>query len=138
MDRKSLLREIGERLRKARELFKFSQNEMADYLGAYRSSYSRYEAGRFSPQMISLYRLAMANDFSLDWLIANRGPMFYSEKEKTGVGPLGEDVDELMEHMKHIPLLRHEVLVLFYKFKEDHKEMVDIAMKTKKPPVTAS
>lgn len=138
MDRKSLLREIGERLRKAREPFKFSQNEMADYLGAYRTSYSRYESGRTSPQMISLYRLAMANDFSLDWLITNRGPMFYSEKEKTGVGPLGEDVDELLEHMKHIPLLRHEVLVLFYKFKEDHKEMVDIAMKTKKPPVTAS
>lgn len=138
MDRKSLLREIGERLRKLREPFNFSQNQMADYLGAYRSSYSRYESGRFSPQLISLYRLAMANDVSLDWLIANRGPMLYSEKEKPGVGPLGEDVDELLEHMKHIPLLRHEVLVLFYKFKEDHKEMVDIAMKTKKPPAASS
>ena len=47
-------------------------------------------------------------------------------------------MDELMEHMKHIPLLRHEVLVLFYKFKEDHKEMVDIAMKTKKVPAASS
>ncbi|HLP61144.1 MAG TPA: helix-turn-helix transcriptional regulator [Candidatus Deferrimicrobium sp.] len=130
MDRKSLLRAIGERLKKAREPFKLSQNEMADHLGVYRSSYSRYESGRISPQMLSLYKLATENDISMDWLIADKGPMYYGEREKAAAaGTLGEDVDELLNHMKRIPLLRHEVLVLFYKFKEDHKDLVENAGK---------
>ena len=41
----------------------------------------------------------------------------------------GKDVKELLEHMEHIPLLRHEVLAFFYRFKEEYKEMVETTMK---------
>lgn len=143
MDRKTLLREIGEKLRKIRESLKYKRSEMADYISAYRTSYYKYESGDTSPQMTSLYKLGKNYDISMDWLILNKGPMYYKEKEIkkedqvdqtpfAGILAImgkGKDVKELLEHMEHIPLLRHEVLAFFYRFKEEYKEMVETTMK---------
>ncbi len=139
MDRKTLLVDVGDKLRKARKPLKYSENEMADRLDAYRTSYHRYERGETSPQLTALYELARTFDISLDWLIADKGPMYYKEKQvKEKPGPAAdtpqavrEDINELLEHMEQIPLLRYEVLVMFHKFKEDRKEMVEAAMKNK-------
>jgi len=139
MDRKTLLKDVGDKLRKARKPLKYSQNEMADRLDAYRTSYHRYERGETSPQLTALYELAKTFDISLDWLIADKGPMYFKEKEvKEKPEPAAdtpqttqEDIKELIEHMEQIPLLRYEVLVMFHKFKEDRKEIVETAMKNK-------
>ncbi|MDQ1353779.1 MAG: hypothetical protein QG657_4086, partial [Acidobacteriota bacterium] len=39
------------------------------------------------------------------------------------------DFKELIEHMERIPMLKHEMLLSFCKFKEDRKDLVDAAMK---------
>jgi hypothetical protein len=39
-------------------------------------------------------------------------------------GSSREEIKDLLEHMNRIPLLRHEVLVYFYKFKAEHKDIV--------------
>jgi transcriptional regulator with XRE-family HTH domain len=129
MDRKTLLRNIGVKLGDIRESLKLKNFEMADLLSTYRTSYLRYESGVTSPQMITLYRLGITYDISMDWLLLDRGPMHYKEKElssesKTPSIPpiaLERDVKELLENMEKSPLLRHEILLMFYKFKEDHK-----------------
>ena len=139
MDRKTLLADVGDKLRKARKPLKYSENEMADRLDAYRTSYYRYERGETSPQLRVLYALAKAFDISLDWLIADKGPMYYKEKQvkekpesaTDASQTTHEDIKELIEHMEQIPLLRYEVLVMFHKFKEDRKEIVETAMKNK-------
>jgi len=135
MDRKTLLRNIGEKLRVIRDSLKLKNVEMADRLGTYRTSYYHYELGDTSPQIITLYRLGMANDISMDWLILDRGPMHYKDKEipiqavpeppREIVPPIAleRDVKELLVHMEKSPLLRHEILLMFYKFKENHKEI---------------
>jgi hypothetical protein len=53
------------------------------------------------------------------------------EKESTGE-TWPEEIRELLDHMECIPLLRYELLAYFYKFKEEHKEMVVEAMKKNK------
>ena len=134
MDRKTLLRNIGEKLRVIRDSLKLKNVEMADRLGTYRTSCYHYELGDTSPQIITLYRLGMANDISMDWLILDRGPSHYQEKEIPSpetVPPIAreKDVKELLDYMERIPLFRHEVLVMFYKFKEQNKGMSPSAAK---------
>ncbi len=139
MDRKTLLRNIGEKLRKIREPLRFSHLEMADGLNAGRSSYTRYESGETAPRVTVLYKLGKDYGISLDWLFLDNGPMYLKEKEEI-TGPasppspktlqaMREDVEELIEHMERIPLLHYEVLALFHRFKEDRKKMVQAAMK---------
>jgi hypothetical protein len=37
---------------------------------------------------------------------------------------------ELLDHMEKIPLLRFEMMSHFYKFKEEHSELVEKTMKS--------
>ena len=54
------------------------------------------------------------------------------QKQETGLGSVLGEVKELLEHMEHVPLLRHEVLSFFYKFKLENRELVETAMKGSK------
>jgi len=81
------------------------------------------------PGFMALYRFAKATGISLDWFVCNREPMYYKELTENKKVELIEDeeIKEMLEHAKRIPLLRHELLVYFYRFKEEHKEMTAAA-----------
>jgi hypothetical protein len=94
-----------------------------------------------------LYRLAKNLDLSLDWLLLDRGTRFYKEKvpaKKDTSTPstslsdslekdrLSAEIMELVEHMENVPMLRHEILTQFHKFKEAHPEIIEREMKKKK------
>ena len=106
------------------------------------------------PGVATLIKLNKDYNISLEWLLLNKGPMYYleeppeSEKEETPLEEikeeppephpairllesLGGESEELLEHMERIPLLRHKVMVLFHTFKEDRKEMIERTMKLK-------
>jgi len=130
MDKKKLLREIGYKLRQFREPLRYRSSEMADSIGAERTGYSKYEQGKAAPQLIVLYRLAEKFDVSLDWLIRGKGPVYYKQKEakESAAGPTKtSEINELLDHMEKIPLLHHEILAYFLKFKDKNKEMVEKA-----------
>lgn len=144
MNRKDILKDIGYRLKKVREALNNSGPQMAYEFGLMRSSYLRNESGKTCPGIITMRILGNKFDISLDWLICEKGPMFYREKEQKQqelskaaleVKPAPEtldslpgDIRELLEHMKRIPLLRYETLASFHKFKQEYKEMVSAAM----------
>ena len=146
MDRKNLLLEIGYKLRKVREPLTYTVSQMADSIGNERTSYNRYEKGKALPKLLALYKLGNKFDVSLDWLIRNEGPMYYKEKESNeqkiiksnsqhtqpNLDSMPADIKELLDHMEKIPLLRHEVLAFFLKFKDKNKEMVANAFNTDK------
>ena len=93
MDRKSLLRGIAGRLRQIREPLGYTHREMGELINVDRSSYTRYESGETFARMMSLYRLGTQLDISMDWLIINKGPMYYkakevNEKETAGAAPI--------------------------------------------------
>lgn len=140
MDRKNLLIEIGYKIRKVREALKLKNSELADDIGFNRSSINRYESGKTPPGIKTLYRLGEKFNISLDWLICNKGEMFYKEmvvnepqKETIDVplpppqptlDSLPGDIRELLEHMERIPLLRYKILTHFLEFKGQNKELV--------------
>ena len=139
MDKKTLMKDIGYKLRKIRESSRYRPHEMADFLGTWQSTYSRYEKGETPLNLLTLHKLANRFNISLDWLILSKGPMYYNEKELNQepepnqteqklLETLGEDVKELLEYMAQIKLLRYEILVYFQKFKEKHKAKVDAAV----------
>jgi len=141
MDKKKLLKQIGQKLQEIRQPLNHSHSAMADSIGINRSSYFRYENGETTPQVTSLYKLGSKYGISLDWLIMDRGPMYCNGKESgrtkeviqkiPHIPETSRQVSELLEHMERIPLLRYEILAHFYSFKEDRKEVVETAMKKK-------
>lgn len=128
MTDKRLMRELGQRFRKLRKELGFSQGEFARILGIGKTSYAKYENGETFPRVPFLQGIGAAYDVSLDWLILQRGTMFRKEKGGFGQGS-SEEIQELIEHMEHIPLLRYGVLQYFHQFKQDNKDLVESSMK---------
>ncbi|MDQ1354718.1 MAG: cro/C1-type protein [Acidobacteriota bacterium] len=134
MDKKSLLRDIGRRLRSARAALNYSRGEMGAQFGISMTGYTKNENGLTVPGIGALYKLGTRFNISLDWLICGKGTMISKNQdtlaEKLGVKEplLLEDVKELLQHMERIPRLRYEILGQFHKFKEENKELVASSM----------
>ena len=134
-DKTKFMQETGTRLRKLREALGCTREEMAESVGYTESGYAKNELGVHFPGIFSLSRLSKKFDVSMDWLLFGKGPMYYKSKEtEKKVVPRKEedslmadlekvmpDVRELLGHMKQDPKLRHEVLLNFYKYKENKK-----------------
>jgi len=147
MNRTSLLKDFSNKIFKYRESSGYSNKKMAAYFGVAPVNYTRYEQAIIFPNFGALYSFAIKTGISLDWLVCGKGPMYFEEKmekeekeekaaseekevtsKKKGeqtelIGTMMDDeIKELVEHMERIPLLRHEILVSFYKFKEKNKK----------------
>ncbi|NIM13193.1 MAG: helix-turn-helix domain-containing protein [Candidatus Aminicenantes bacterium] len=128
-DRKSILQEVGRRLKKMREERNYPPKEMAAKMRIETNTYYKNENGETFPSLVSLDLLQQEFGISMDWLIFNKEPMYYQEKkpektEEEKPPPLEEtmpEVKELLEHMAKDPLLRHEVLLNFYKYRDKKK-----------------
>ena len=136
MDRDNdLLKEMGHKLSQLRQNQKDTISQMADRLGVWRSTYVRNENGETPISYKTMISLVNRFGVSLDWMVLNKGPMYYKEKEVKNEQPpnpldsLNPDFKELIEHMERIPMLKHEMLLSFCKFKEDRKDLVETAMK---------
>ncbi|MCP5108961.1 MAG: helix-turn-helix transcriptional regulator [bacterium] len=160
MNKNKLLRAVGLKLKVLREQWRYERKKMADYLGITRVGYSNNEKGVSFPGIKTLFLLAEEHDISMDWLIFNKGPMNFKEKEKmktmenelakerevvgklrvekerlekeleakNAVMDMTPEMKELMEYMKQIPFLYHEVLAGFQEFKWEKKELIEAAM----------
>ncbi|MCX6583921.1 MAG: helix-turn-helix domain-containing protein [Candidatus Aminicenantes bacterium] len=158
MNRKRVLQEAGDKLTQLRKKFNYSRDQMAGHFGVSRNAYYKNEVGMALPALPTLYRIAMENNISMDWFLFGRGPMYYDEKEKTGeieelkkqlemekkkqlekeagsekkslraAVDMKPEMKELVEHMEAVPLLYHEVLAHFQRFKVDNKALVESGM----------
>jgi len=82
MNRKKVLQDIALRLKKIRETLGFSAVDMTKRIGTYRTNYYKYESAASFPHFTVLARLGNNLGVSLDWLILDKGPMFYKENRK--------------------------------------------------------
>ncbi len=67
-------RGIGRRLRRARELAGYSQEDVAKFLNVTGATYSRYESGQHKIAVADLYRLAEFLHVSPEYLVRGRQP----------------------------------------------------------------
>ncbi len=154
INHRKTLQEVAGRLKELREHLNYSRKEMAARLGVTRNGYTKNENGDTLPGIPSLRRLSRDLDISMDWLLFNRGPMYFPEKlpeepeppkeeikeeppekEEENKAPRIEeimpDVRELLDHMEKDPLFRHKVLLDFYTYKKETE-------KAEESPITES
>lgn len=129
--KKQLRKDLGRRFRQFRETQEISQKRMAEMLGINRISLYRHEEGKWFPEYSILHRISEAFDLSMDWLLFNKGPVLYSQKEQEAKAAalkkeaeekhdcrnvLKEEYRELLDYMERFPVLRYELLLQFQEF----------------------
>jgi transcriptional regulator with XRE-family HTH domain len=145
MTAKQRLKEIGSRLTTLREQLDYSREEMAANCEVSESAYAKNERGDHLPKLDTLENLVNKFDASMDWLLFDRGPLFFKEKirqeqqeppeEKSQVQPtpaqkpadvgfpgleaVMPDVRELLDYMSKDSRLKYEVLAFFFKYKNN-------------------
>lgn len=137
MSRSDFAKETGAKLKKIRNENHLTMNDMAAKLNLNRGTYSRNENGLTIPSYFTLYRLGNDFEISLDWFVLDKAPMYFGEEEEETMSPLplplphAADINELLDHMEKIPLLRYEILAQFHRFKEEHPSLVQNSMTNK-------
>jgi len=89
------------------------------------------------PGVMVFHTLGNMYEISLDWLICKKGTMYHREEvpplEQEAGGhqslqsPLPEEVEALVEDMDRNPLLRHEVLAFYLRYKLENRDLFDPA-----------
>ena len=74
--------ELKDVLRKLRLHYRYSQRELAGYLGIDRSTYAYYESGKTTPPLNTLLELSDLYKVSLDFLVGREWNVLGSDTEK--------------------------------------------------------
>ena len=136
MQKGKLLHELASRLRKARGALRMTQKDLASRCGCTRPTYVKNELGNTFPGTMVYYVLGDSFGISLDWLIRGKGSMFYREEEaqveapvekpvETNPKPLPGEIAELVKDMERVPLLRHEILAIYLRYKLKNRELFE-------------
>jgi len=75
--KKKLRKDLGARLCHLRESLELSRNKMAGLLNVTRSAFQRNEEGRWFPEYTTSLKLSEVFNVSMDWILANKGPMYH-------------------------------------------------------------
>ncbi|MCP4146114.1 MAG: helix-turn-helix transcriptional regulator [bacterium] len=139
-----LQKELSRKLRSVRQKLGLSQQRISAYFETTRDSVTKREQGLLMPPAYWLYVLSDQFDISLDWLVSNKGPMFYKEKlvevkgedspqevtkdsppsiqvHETITGTVREELKEMIKDLEQVPVLRYELLAHYHKFKLKNK-----------------
>lgn len=126
---KNFISDVSKRLRLVRKEHQYTRREMALRLGISPANYYKNETGVSMPRTDTLYRLHTDFDISLDWLLFGSQPMHNKDKQPviaaeaktTGLENILPDARELLDAMEQDQVLRHEVLLYFYKYKKSQE-----------------
>ena len=113
---------FGSRLKEARIALSKTQQEMGRLLGLGKSGFGKYERMENLPTFKILRTLATEYNVSMDYLVGNRGTVFYGQHENK------KDNDEMAEFlylMENVPLVHHSVISYFQKFKIENQEIIE-------------
>jgi transcriptional regulator with XRE-family HTH domain len=146
---------VADRLKKIRTHFGYSRGEMAAKLGISKITYAKNERAMHLPTTFHFIALYNRLGISIDWLLFNHEPMSWKEHEKqqaelemkqqaelemkqkeeeekrkqAELQPPKDvftlEVEEMIDTMKKVPLLRHMVMGYYQKFKMKNKEMIE-------------
>ena len=123
------MRNVGWRLREIRKRLNLSQEEFGRILGLKRSSLGKHERGNSFPTGKMLNILVNKYNVSMDYLLSNRGTLFYKEKE--GKDIIDEEIKEMLTLMSKVPLVRHSVMSYYQRFKLENQELIEKESKKK-------
>jgi transcriptional regulator with XRE-family HTH domain len=129
---------IGSRLRRIREDLRLNQIEFSAKLGLSRTALGKCERDLSFPNKKMLHILATQFNISMDYLLCNRGTVFYNNAIQTLDGQklnLDKEMEEMLFLMTQSPLVHHSIMSFLQRFKISNQELIEkqLAQNTKKP-----
>lgn len=125
---------VGARLRKIRDYFGYTQEQMAALTGILKSTYEKNERGNHLIQTDNLATIHEQMGVSAEWLLFGRAPVFWNEDKKRKDmefkdenredAPVSGELAEMIEVVKGVPFLRHAVLGHFQKLKLENQHLL--------------
>ncbi|MDQ1351359.1 MAG: Helix-turn-helix protein [Acidobacteriota bacterium] len=122
---------IGKRLKQVRESFKYTQRRMADIIRVQDGTYKKNERGIHLVNVYSLDQLHTELGVSVEWLLFENGPVFWKDiqAKKEEENPRKEDlfkeeVAEMIEMLRRVPMIRHSVMLHYQDCKVRFKDLV--------------
>ncbi len=126
------MKNVGWRLREIRNRLNMSQEEFGQVLGLKRSSLGRHERDECFPTGKMLSILVNKYNISMDYLLCNRGSLFYKERE--GKNIMDEEIKEMLGLMSKVPLIRHSVMSYYQRFKLENQDLIEKELSENKGP----
>ena len=121
----SFLKQIGVRLRKAREEQRLSQTELADAMEVRSNQYGKVENGKVAPSLKTLIKAAKALDISLDELVFGKKSTA-TKQDVISDKAMAERINvinELSGEDKMIAMHLFDLIVVKKKFKDMAKQI---------------
>lgn len=111
---------FGDRIKKARQDAKLSQQVVAELVGVSQPSFSEWERDISNPSVDSLVVLANVLGVSFEWLATGRGDMHYiptaaSQNVAKYIVSMPPDQQELLDLYRKLPHGRRLALLTFLK-----------------------
>jgi transcriptional regulator with XRE-family HTH domain len=131
--------EVGRRMLQIRNALGYTQEKMVSFFKMGRSNLSQIETGYVFPKPFVLDSLQKNFGVSIEWLLSNKGKMFYRDcqvkdlklkdfDEMFNFGENKEEIFELLISMSKVPMIKHAILGFFLEYKIKYKESIRQAM----------
>ncbi len=125
---------IGKRLKQVREISKFTQRRMAEMLRVQDSTYKKNEKGVHRLNMNCLDQLHDELGVSAEWLLFENRPVHWkniqAKQDESKQAALlerdlfTEEVEEMVEMLKQVPMIRHSVMGHYQDCKIRYKDLI--------------
>ncbi len=128
--KKSLIIDIGKRLRELRVLLGLQQKEMAQAVGLNPGYLSELENGlKDNPGIGILYKISSHYNVSLDYLVHGLGKMFLpdknnDEKRRQNISPVLETVDDVAWLMNNSRFVKNTILAYAVKIMIENEYVI--------------
>ncbi len=130
--KEKLKKDIGIKLRNFRKSLRLTQAEMVSNFDIGRANYSRIEKGEVFPNVTILHKLKTNFNLSLNWLIGdeqetNDDQLLQGQKPKKKIIDFVEgnsEIEELLQNMERIPMIKHAVLGFFMEQRMKHDDLI--------------
>lgn len=133
---KSLHKKIGERFKKFRLSIGQTQAKMAEIMGITQTTVTCIEKGKSMPSVHTILKLHEVYNLSLTWLLTGKGkmrdePLSFDDDVW---GEYKEEIKEIFNHIKDVPMVRDFMMEKFYLFKLQHKKEILDYLESKNSP----
>jgi transcriptional regulator with XRE-family HTH domain len=112
---KASRREIGRRIKRARQAKELTQSDLAKILGMHRSNFSRIEKGGIMPTAKTLIKIKDILDISIDFLLFGQE---IHGKSLELFGEYSKDIREMLKDMLTHRRVKHAVLEFYFTYME--------------------
>jgi len=86
------------------------------------------------PSSLYLYELLNQFDVNINYILGGKGPMFVLPILSTSdFGPDQENIETLLDNMKHSDLVRHAILKFFLEYRADNSNYFENIRLKKEP-----